>query len=271
MSRGVVGVPKSGKVRHVDMTSDLLTTLQGVFEERFGGVVDLDADAQAMRQGESLDALFFPDASGGIMDDSNVRRRIWKPLLAAAELPHRRIHDLRHSYASLLLQDGAELLYVSQQLGHHSAAFTLQRYGHLMRRDRRHVVDRLEKLAPIGTLSAPGDFAGDKKEGAGNEKPPDKSGGSSSAPCVIRTHDLLIRSQMLYPAELRAHSGVSPGGYHAGGAPARRPEGGGPRRLLSAVSYQRSAFSFSQSAARTLESPSSLPSPSREKGCQVVG
>jgi site-specific recombinase XerD len=49
----------------------------------------------------------------------------------AAEGP---IHDVRHGYASQLLQDGVELLYVSQQLGHHKPSFTLEKYGHLIPR-----------------------------------------------------------------------------------------------------------------------------------------
>jgi hypothetical protein len=45
-------------------------------------------------------------------------------------------------------QDGAELLDVSEQLGHHSASFRLDRYGHLMPRNRRRLVNRLDSLAP---------------------------------------------------------------------------------------------------------------------------
>jgi len=85
--------------------------------------------------------------TGGLIDDSNLRRRVWLPLLAAAELRHSRIHDLRHAYASLLLEMGTEIQYVQAQLGHHSAAFTLKVYGHLLPRDRRGYVDRLDSVA----------------------------------------------------------------------------------------------------------------------------
>ncbi len=151
VTKGVVDVPKGGMSRRVDMTDELRRVLRDVYSERFGRVVAIDANAEAVRHGDTLDALVFPDCSGGMIDDSNFRRRIWKPLLAAAGLRHRRIHDLRHSYASLLLQDGAELMYVSQQLGHHSAAFTLETYGHLMPRDRRGVANRLDELSPVTT------------------------------------------------------------------------------------------------------------------------
>ena len=46
-----------------------------------------------------------------------------------------RIHDLRHSFASELLSRGVSPLAVSRILGHASASFTLDRYGHLMPRD----------------------------------------------------------------------------------------------------------------------------------------
>jgi integrase len=148
ITRGVIDVPKGGKFRRVDMTDELRRVLRAEYDLRFARVVSMDAEAEAVKRGEALDALLFPDQGGGILDESNLRRRVWKPLLAAAELRHRRLHDLRHSYASLLLQDGAELLYVSQQLGHHTASFTLDVYGHLMPRDRRHVANRLDTLAP---------------------------------------------------------------------------------------------------------------------------
>ena len=55
--------------------------------------------------------------------------------MVAAELRQITIHDLRHGYASLLLEDGAELLYVSEQLGHHKPSFTLEKYGQLIKGD----------------------------------------------------------------------------------------------------------------------------------------
>ena len=45
-----------------------------------------------------------------------------------------RLHDLRHAFALLLLAEGVPVLDVSRILGHASAAFTMDRYGHLMPR-----------------------------------------------------------------------------------------------------------------------------------------
>jgi len=46
-------------------------------------------------------------------------------------------HDLRHLSVSLLLEGGHKVKVVRERAGHHSAAFTLDRYGHIMERDRR--------------------------------------------------------------------------------------------------------------------------------------
>jgi integrase len=156
--QGEVAPPKSGKARRVDMSDELIRVLRALYHDRFERVVAIDAKAQAaleVERANAKDALVFPDSAGGHLDDHNLRRRVWEPLLAVAELRHRRIHDLRHSFASLLLQDGVELLYVSQQLGHATASFTLDRYAHLLPRNRRGYVNRLDSAAPAGTPEAP--------------------------------------------------------------------------------------------------------------------
>lgn len=66
------------------------------------------------------------------------------------------IHDLRHTYASLLLAAGKELHFVQEQLGHASPTVTLHVYGHLLPRDRRGEVDCLDDAAaPSGAQKAP--------------------------------------------------------------------------------------------------------------------
>lgn len=55
------------------------------------------------------------------------RRRVLR-----SELPYIRFHDLRHSHAAHLIAAGRDVLVISKRLGHHSVAFTLDKYGHLM-------------------------------------------------------------------------------------------------------------------------------------------
>ncbi len=52
--------------------------------------------------------------------EQNYIRRVFKRLLTKAELREIRLHDVRHTYASLLLSDGASPVYVKEQLGHTS-------------------------------------------------------------------------------------------------------------------------------------------------------
>jgi len=62
----------------------------------------------------------------------NTLRRHLAARCREARVPEIRIHDLRHTRATLLLLVGVPLLYVSQQLGHHDPGFTLRVYGHLI-------------------------------------------------------------------------------------------------------------------------------------------
>ena len=55
-----------------------------------------------------------------------------------------RLHDLRHTYASLLIQQGESLAYVQEQLGHSSVQVTVDVYGHLIPGANRAAVDRLD-------------------------------------------------------------------------------------------------------------------------------
>ena len=59
-----------------------------------------------------------------------------------------RLHDLRHTFASLLLQQGESIVYVKDQLGHASIQITVDTYGHLIPGANRGAVDRLDDAAP---------------------------------------------------------------------------------------------------------------------------
>ena len=59
---------------------------------------------------------------------------IWKALserLKRLGVAHARVHDLRHTFTSDLINAGVPILQISRMLGHSSVAFTLQVYGHL--------------------------------------------------------------------------------------------------------------------------------------------
>ena len=75
----------------------------------------------------------FTTESGGLIRRSNFRSRSWKPALKKAGLDtNLRFHDLRHTCASLLIEQGAHPKEIQARLGHSSITTTLDRYGHLM-------------------------------------------------------------------------------------------------------------------------------------------
>lgn len=85
----------------------------------------------------------------------NVARRALKPALAAAGLEPLRWHDLRHTFASLLIGGGANVVFTSRQLGHGSSDITLRVYSHLFDRaeQARRTRDALE--ATLGDVIGP--------------------------------------------------------------------------------------------------------------------
>jgi len=91
------------------------------------------------------DALVFTSTVDGPIDWSNFRTRIWKPaVLRAALNPALRIHDLRHTAASILIAEGCQAKVVQEHLGHKSIVITMDRYGHLYPEDRSKVSNALD-------------------------------------------------------------------------------------------------------------------------------
>ena len=65
-------------------------------------------------------------------------------MLEKAELRQVPIKALRHTFASLLIEQGESIAYVRDQLGHHSIQVTVDYYGHLVPGGNRAAVDRLD-------------------------------------------------------------------------------------------------------------------------------
>jgi integrase len=86
-------------------------------------------------------AFAFPNEAGGPLDPGNLRRRVLKPLVEGVSAPWAGFHTFRHTFASLHLSQGTNLLQLSRALGHHSPAFTLTRYTHLLPGDAAPVLD----------------------------------------------------------------------------------------------------------------------------------
>ena len=70
----------------------------------------------------------------------------YKRLLKTANIEVHRFHDLRHSYAVAALQSGDDIKTVQENLGHYSAAFTLDVYGHVSDRMKKESAQRMEQF-----------------------------------------------------------------------------------------------------------------------------
>jgi integrase len=78
------------------------------------------------------DTLVFPAPQGGYINLDNWRERVWKKALKAAGMQHRPLYQCRHTFATLALAAGADLYWVSKQLGHASIATTLKHYARFL-------------------------------------------------------------------------------------------------------------------------------------------
>jgi integrase len=125
----VFSLPKNGKTRTVPIPTFLAAMIAAHLEH----------------VPPEPDALVFTNSAGGPMDWSNFRRRVWAPAREVAHLdPKLRIHDLRHTAASILIAQGAHPKVIQEHLGHSSIVITMDRYGHLYPEDRSKVTDALD-------------------------------------------------------------------------------------------------------------------------------
>lgn len=74
----------------------------------------------------------FPSKVGTCLDSQKVRNRVLNPTRERAGLPWVGFHAFRHTCASILFAEGRNVVQVQRWLGHHSAAFTLATYVHLL-------------------------------------------------------------------------------------------------------------------------------------------
>ena len=90
--------------------------------------------------------LVFPNENGGFLDRHNVRKRNLNPILRRAGVNEIRFHDLRHTFASLLLANDAHPKYVQDQMGHASIKITMDTYSHLLPEAHKKGGETLNKI-----------------------------------------------------------------------------------------------------------------------------
>jgi len=138
LSRKKIETPKSGKTRRIDMTPHLAETLAAY-------KVECKKKGLALGLGDAPE-LVFTNNKGGFIDLDNWRRRVFNRALRKAGLRRIRIHDLRHTYATLRIAKGDNIADVSGQLGHADATVTLKVYYHWLPGGKKSEVDALDSL-----------------------------------------------------------------------------------------------------------------------------
>jgi integrase len=92
------------------------------------------------------DSLTFTTATGTPLRSANFRRAVWLPATSAIGQRGIRIHDLRHTCASLLIAAEAHPHHIKEHLGHSSIRVTMDVYGHLYEDRKDDVALRMEDL-----------------------------------------------------------------------------------------------------------------------------
>ncbi len=112
--------PKYNSIRQIDMSPEL----RGALREHW---------LSCHKENNPLD-LVFTNSKGKPIEPDNFYKRRFLPVVKAANIGSLRLHDLRHTYGSLKIEQGENLKYVQQQMGHSSITVTVDVYAHLLRK-----------------------------------------------------------------------------------------------------------------------------------------
>ncbi len=137
-TRGELNTPKAGHGRTVELSRALCQVL---------GRLEVDRKAEKLRRGwPDLPPWLFCSNVGTPLDEDNTRKAMGR-ILKKAGLPlHFTPHCLRHTYASLLLQQGASVVYIQRQLGHSSIQLTVDTYGKWLPIESGGALEKLDPM-----------------------------------------------------------------------------------------------------------------------------
>ena len=130
--------PKNGKGRSISLTQQAVEALRGHRKRQ-------SEERQRLGALWQDNDLVFPSQKGTPMNAKNLTARSFKPLLERAGLPRTvRLHDLRHTCATLLLGKGVHPKIVQELLGHATIAITLDTYSHVLPNMQGEAVSAME-------------------------------------------------------------------------------------------------------------------------------
>lgn len=135
----VFSEPKSaaGK-RSIILSAVMIAKLHDQQERQYKEMLAAGADWQE-------NDLVFPSVIGTPLDHSNLFKD-FKEILKRAELPNIRFHDLRHTAATLMLQQGVHPKVVQERLGHSDIALTLNTYSHVLPSMQEEAAEKMDEL-----------------------------------------------------------------------------------------------------------------------------
>jgi len=90
--------------------------------------------------------FIFASSTGEPLNERNIVKRHFKPLLKKEGLPDIRLYDLRHTCATLLLSQGVNPKIVSERLGHASTTLTMDVYSHVLPDMQKEAADKLQNI-----------------------------------------------------------------------------------------------------------------------------
>ena len=134
-----IGSPKRHRSRRpVALSTDATEILRG---QRRCQVAERLKAGEAW---ENLDLVFATEI-GSAIQPTNLGRA-FRRIVGRAGVPRIRLHDLRHTHATILLANGTHAKVVSERLGHASSAFTMDVYSHVLPDMQREAADQLDRL-----------------------------------------------------------------------------------------------------------------------------
>lgn len=142
------GDPKTNRSRRtLKLSSDAVAALRSQRAQQAADRLLLGADY-------SEHNLVFATPLGTPLDPSNVRKRLKAALTRAKLTDTHTFHSLRHSAATMMLAAGISPKVAADRLGHHSAAFTMDRYVHALQSMDEDAADRLQNMVSAARKQA---------------------------------------------------------------------------------------------------------------------
>lgn len=131
------GTLKNSKSRKLWLTDDVVASLRKVQAQQ------QECKEKAGDLWDNPEGLVFTNETGGHLCHFTVLKH-FKKIVTDMGLPEVRFHDLRHTFAVLSLETGADMKSVSKMMGHATVAFTMDMYGHMSETMGRENAQRMQ-------------------------------------------------------------------------------------------------------------------------------